>query len=98
MSLLEPIIALPHKRPSTSKAGHRKGQVEFNNGPHPQAAERRRSFHDGEVAICVADVDEVAARNDADGEEDGLTEERLEPSGEAGKENRVRRVRVEGVE
>jgi len=92
------VTALPEKGAGNGKARHRGDEVELHDGPQPEAAQRRRLLHGGQVAVRVGNVDEVAAGHDAHGEEDGLAERALVAERQARDDDRVRGVRVEEVE
>ncbi|KAL7625991.1 N-acetylglucosaminyl-phosphatidylinositol de-N-acetylase [Parahypoxylon ruwenzoriense] len=57
-----------------------KWQVELNNGPDPDTAQRRRLLHNSKIPVPIRDVDQVAAGADACNEENGLAEGRLKSS------------------
>ncbi|PFH57592.1 hypothetical protein XA68_14814 [Ophiocordyceps unilateralis] len=66
------IASPPQKQADDGQAGDGGGQVELDDGPQPEASERRGALHGSEVAGRVGEVDEAAAAEDAGGEEDGL--------------------------
>lgn len=92
------VAVVPEEPPGDGEAQHGPGQVELDDGPEPEAAERGGALHDFQVAVAVGDVDEVAAAGSAHGEEEGLAEGFLVAVGQAGDEPGAGVVRVQGEE
>lgn len=97
-SSLDAVSTRPHENTGSGKAEGGQGQVQLDDGPDPETAQRRCALHDGQVAMVVCDVDEMAAGSKARGEEDGLAEGGLEALGKAGQDLRIGRMRVQRVE
>lgn len=91
MFFLFHIITPPVEEPrGHHQTQRRPGQVQLNDGPYPQAPQRRRLLLRRQVALRVGDVDEGAAGHDAHDEEDELAQAALEMRGQAGYEGLIR--------
>ena len=84
MLSLDAVSTRPDENTGSDQAEGCQGQVQLDDGPNPETAQRRGSLHDGQVAMVIGNVDEVAAGSEARGEEDGLAEGGLEALGKAG--------------
>lgn len=67
----------PDKSARNTQAEDCREQFQLDHRPKPQAAHGRCLFHDREIAIVVANVDEIASCHDAHDRENTLTDVRL---------------------
>ncbi|KAI5457688.1 putative deacetylase LmbE-like domain-containing protein [Mariannaea sp. PMI_226] len=72
-------------------------EVQFDNRPEPQTTKRWCPFHNGEVSVFVADVDEIGAGGKAHGKKDKLSNVVLILFGNVWDEDGVRFVRMQWI-
>lgn len=96
--LFDRISTLPQEGRCACQAEQGQRQVQLDNGPYPETPDWRRLLHNGYVPVCIADVDEVAARTYAGQEEYALSKDLLVAGREAREDPRVRGMGVQSVE
>lgn len=65
LALFDAVPLLPEERPGRCKTEYGPGQLEFDDGPHPETTDGWCLLHDSQIPKCVGYVDQIAAGADA---------------------------------